>query len=166
MFIQFLRENKAVSFVLAIIRVYLGYTWLMAGIGKLQGKGFDATGYLQGAIEKSKGAQPAVQTWWASFLQDFAIPNVDLFNTLVTWGEILVGIGLIVGCLTKTAIFFGLVMNFSYMFSGSIGVNPQMVILSMLILVSSMNAGKLGLDGWIVAKLFGSKLKKRQKQAA
>lgn len=58
MIIQFLRENKAVSFVLAIIRVYLGYTWVMAGIGKLQGKGFDATGYLQGAIEKSKGAQP------------------------------------------------------------------------------------------------------------
>ncbi|MCQ6342352.1 hypothetical protein NPM06_22395, partial [Bacillus cereus] len=54
MVIQFLRENKAVSFVLAVIRVYLGYTWLMAGIGKLQGKGFDATGYLQGAIEKSK----------------------------------------------------------------------------------------------------------------
>ena len=42
----------------------------MAGIGKLQGKGFDATGYLQGAIETSKGAQPAVQSWWASFLQN------------------------------------------------------------------------------------------------
>lgn len=28
MVIQFLRENKAVSFVLAVIRVYLGYTWL------------------------------------------------------------------------------------------------------------------------------------------
>ncbi len=27
---------------------------------------------VQGAIEKSKGAQPAVQSWWASFLQDFA----------------------------------------------------------------------------------------------
>ena len=40
--------------MLAVIRVYLGYTWLMAGIGKLQGKGFDATGYLQGAIENLK----------------------------------------------------------------------------------------------------------------
>lgn len=166
MIIQFLRENKAVSFVLAIIRVYLGYTWVMAGIGKLQGKGFDATGYLQGAIEKSKGAQPAVQSWWASFLQDFAIPNVDLFNTLVTWGEILVGIGLIVGCLTKTAVFFGLVMNFSYMFSGSIGVNPEMVILSMFVLVSGMNAGKLGIDGLVIPKVLGSKIQKRQKQVA
>ncbi|PFQ92353.1 DoxX family protein [Bacillus cereus] len=166
MVIQFLRENKAVSFVLAVIRVYLGYKWLMAGIGKLQGKGFDATGYLQGAIEKSKGAQPAVQSWWASFLQDFAIPNVDLFNTLVTWGEILVGIGLIVGCLTKTAVFFGLVMNFSYMFSGSIGVNPEMVILSMFVLVSGMNAGKFGIDGFVIPKVLGSKTQKRQKQAA
>lgn len=54
MVIQFLRENKAVSFVLAVIRVYLGYTWLMAGIGKLQGKGFDATGYLQGLLKSQK----------------------------------------------------------------------------------------------------------------
>ena len=54
MVIQFLRENKAVSFALAVIRVYLGYTWLMAGIGKLQGKGFDATGYLQGQLKNLK----------------------------------------------------------------------------------------------------------------
>ena len=104
MVIQLLRENKAVSFVLAVIRVYLGYTWLMAGIGKLQGKGFDATGYLQGAIEKSKGAQPAVQSWWASFYKISQFQTL-IFNTLVTWGEILVGIGLIVGCLTKQRSF-------------------------------------------------------------
>ncbi len=64
--------------MLAVIRVYLGYTWLMAGIGKLQGKGFDATGYLQGAIEKSKGAQPAVQSWWASFFY-----KISQFQTLI-----------------------------------------------------------------------------------
>lgn len=164
MVIQFLRENKAVSFVLAVIRVYLGYTWLMAGISKWQG--FNATGYLQGAIEMSKGEQPIVQSWWATFLQEFAIPNVEIFNFLVMWGEILVGIALIVGCLTKTAVFFGLVMNFSYMLSGSIGVNPEMVILSMFVLVSSMNAGKFGIDGFVIPKVLGSKTQKRQKQAA
>ncbi|PEF37612.1 hypothetical protein CON72_13470 [Bacillus wiedmannii] len=94
------------------------------------------------------------------------MPNVELFNTLVTWGEILVGIGLLVGCFTKTAVFFGLVMNFSYLFSGATGVNPEMVILSMFVLVSKINAGKLGMDGFVLPKVFGPKTQKRYKQAA
>ncbi|MGG0185975.1 DoxX family protein [Bacillus rhizoplanae] len=165
MVIQFLRGNKAVSYVLAAVRIYIGYTWLMAGMKKLTG-GFDATGYLKGALEQASGAHPAVQSWWASFLNEVAIPNVELFNFLVTWGELLVGIGLIVGCLTKTAVFFGLVMNFSYMFSGSTGVNPQLVILSMFILVSGYNAGKFGVDGFILSKIFNKKSRNYKNQAA
>ena len=57
-------------------------------------------------------------------------------------------------------------MNFSYMFSGSIGVNPEMVILSMFVLVSGMNAGKFGIDGFVIPKVLGSKTPKRQKQVA
>ena len=45
------------------------------------------------------------------------------------------------------------------MFSGSIGVNPEMVILSMFVLVSGMNAGKFGIDGFVIPKVLGSKLK-------
>ena len=45
------------------------------------------------------------------------------------------------------------------MFSGSIGVNPEMVILSMFLLVSGMNAGKFGIDGFVIPKVLGSKLK-------
>ncbi len=58
----------------------------------------------------------------------------------------------------KNSGLFGLVMNFSYMFSGSIGVNPEMVILSMFVLVSGMNAGKFGMDGFVIPKVLGSKL--------
>ena len=43
------------------------------------------------------------------------------------------------------------------MFSGSIGVNPEMVILSMFVLVSGMNAGKFGIDGFVIPKVLGSK---------
>jgi thiosulfate dehydrogenase [quinone] large subunit len=41
-----------------------------------------------------------------------------------------------------------------------------MVILSMFVLVSGMNAGKLGIDGLVIPKVLGSKIQKRQKQAA
>jgi thiosulfate dehydrogenase (quinone) large subunit len=57
----------------------LGYLWFKAGWGKVT-DGFDATGFLQGAIEKATGEHPAVQSWWAAFLEGFALPNVELFN--------------------------------------------------------------------------------------
>ncbi|MGE7768805.1 DoxX family protein [Peribacillus sp. NPDC096540] len=153
MFIDLLKHNKNVSILLAVLRVYLGYTWVMAGWGKLTGGQFDASGFLQGALANSTGEHPAVQGWWVVFLENVAIPNVEIFNTLVPWGEFLVGIGLLVGCFTKTAVFFGLVMNFSYLFSGTTSTNPQLVLLSMFILVSAMNAGRYGVDGMIIPTL-------------
>ncbi|MGG3480782.1 DoxX family protein [Peribacillus frigoritolerans] len=153
MFIDLLKLNKNVSILLAVLRVYLGYTWVMAGWGKLTGGQFDASGFLQGALANSTGEHPAVQGWWVAFLENVAIPNVEIFNTLVPWGEFLVGIGLLVGCFTKTAVFFGLVMNFSYLFSGTTSTNPQLVLLSMFILVSAMNAGRYGVDGMIIPTL-------------
>jgi len=78
---------------------------------------------------------------------------------------LLVGIGLLIGCFTKTAVFFGMMMNFSYMFSGTTSTNPQLILLSLFILVSAMNAGRYGADGMIMPilkeKLFASKNNKR-----
>ena len=169
MFINFLRNNKQVSLLLAVLRVYLGYTWVMAGWGKITGGQFDASGFLQGALAKATGENPVVQGWWAVFLENVAISNVEAFNFLVPWGELLVGLGLLIGCFTKTAVFFGIAMNFSYMFSGTTSTNPQLVLLSMFILVSAMNAGRYGVDGIIMTafkeKLFVDKTRE-EKEAA
>ena len=165
MFINFLRRDKRISILLAVLRVYVGYTWLVAGWGKIVGGNFDASGFLQGAAAKATGEHPLVQGWWAVFLKNVAIPNVDVFNTLIPYGEFLVGIGLLIGCFTKTAVFFGMMMNFSYMFSGTTSTNPQLALLSVFILVSAMNAGRYGADGMIMPilkeKLFANKTNKK-----
>jgi thiosulfate dehydrogenase [quinone] large subunit len=167
MAVSFLRENKIASYLLTALRLYLGYTWFTAGLGKIQ-NGFDASGFLQGAIAKAGGDHPAVQGWWVSFLKTFAVPNVELFNVLVPWGELLVGLGLLLGCLTTAAIFFGMVMNFAFMFSGTTSTNPQMLLLSIFIIVAGANAGKLGLDGILMKKemLKGTKRSKLVKRTA
>jgi thiosulfate dehydrogenase [quinone] large subunit len=85
-------------------------------------------------------------------VKHFALPNVGLFNVMVSWGEFFVGIGLIIGCLTTAAVFFGLVMNFMYMFAGALSSNPWMVLLGGIILLTGSNAGKFGLDYVVVPK--------------
>lgn len=149
MFVKWLRESQISAALLTIIRLYLGYAWLTAGFHKVV-DGFDASGFLQGSIAKASGDHPAVQAWWASFLEGVALPNAGLFSFLVAWGEVLVGLGLILGCFTTVAAFFGVVMNFAFLFSGTVSTNAQMVLLSIFILVAGYNAGKIGLDRFVI----------------
>src|SRR3954451_14530448 len=151
MVVNWLRENKVAAGILTVLRLYIGYSWITAGYHKLAG-GFDASGFLKGAIANPvKGPDGSVvYGWYIDFLQHFALPNVDIFNTIVPLGEFLVGLGLLLGCLTTAAMFFGLVMNFSFFLAGTVSHIPTDLFLGAIILFSGYNAGRIGLDRWVV----------------
>lgn len=152
MFIKFLREKKSASFILTIFRLYLGYTWAIAGYEKVTGT-FDATGFLHGSVSKATGEHPAVQTWWADFLTHVVIPNAEFFNFIVPWGELLVGLALLLGIFTTFSALMGAIMNFAFLFSGTVSTNPQMLLLTIFILVAGRNASRwIGLDCLILPK--------------
>jgi len=118
-------------------------------LGKVKGD-FDESGFIQGAIAGAGGDNPTVQGWWAAFLETFALPNAELFNFMVAWGEVLVGIALILGIFTNFAALMGITMNFAFLFSGTVSTNAQMVLLTFFLLVAGFNAGKYGLDRWVI----------------
>ncbi|WP_428835498.1 hypothetical protein [Secundilactobacillus kimchicus] len=93
--------------------------------------------------------QPAYG-WYTSFLKGFVQPHMSLFNVMVSWGELLVGLGLFFGTLATAAAFFGMVMNFAYLFAGTVSVDPLFIIIEIFILVAGFNASKIGLDRWII----------------
>ncbi|QQE80664.1 DoxX family protein [Alicyclobacillus sp. SO9] len=152
-FTNFLRKNVWAAAVLTVLRVYVGWHFLTAGWDKLTG-GFSANGFLANAVKNpvmQAHSKTALQyPVYHSFLQHFALPNAGLFNFIVPWGEFLVGIGLITGVLTTAAMFFGLVMNFSYMMAGVVSVNPLLVLLGIFVIVAGFNAGKFGGDYWVI----------------
>ncbi|NRF94437.1 DoxX family membrane protein [Paenibacillus frigoriresistens] len=154
---KWLRGNRYAAMMLTIIRLYVGWQWMTAGWHKIAGaKPFDAAGYLKGAIAKpvlESGTTDMVYANYVAFLKSFALPNVGIFNTIVPWGELLVGLGLILGALTTTAIFFGLLMNFMYMFAGTVSSNPWLVLLGFFIIAAGANAGKFGVDHLILPYL-------------
>lgn len=153
MFTTWLRSNKYAAGILTILRIYLGWQFLTAGWEKLTGpKAFSAAGFMKNAV-----AHPVLSPdktieypTFHAFLQNFALPNVGLFNFLVPWGEFLVGLGLIFGVLTTAASFFGMLMNFMYMFAGTISSNPWDVLIGIFIIVAGYNAGKFGGDYWVI----------------
>jgi thiosulfate dehydrogenase [quinone] large subunit len=128
---RFLFSSTAMSWVWLVLRVYVGWEWLMAGWGKAHNPvwvgekaGVAITGFLNGALSKTAGAHPDVSGWYAWFIKTCALPNAEFFSYLVTYGEILVGIALILGAFTGIAAFFGSFMNMNYLFAGTVSVNP------------------------------------------
>ncbi|MMZ45846.1 hypothetical protein D1872_74530 [compost metagenome] len=154
MFNNWLRENKVAMWLLTVVRVYLGYEWMTHGLEKLTG-GFDAGGFISGAIAKTGGDHPAVQGWWGSFLEAFALPNVGLFNVLIPLGEFLVGVGLLLGTLTTLAALMAMVMNFSFLFSGTVSTNAIYLLFEIFLVVAGANAGRIGFDRWVLPFLRG-----------
>ena len=118
-----------------VVRVYLGYEWISAGWPKLFGAQRDAwtgdgsavLGYLQFATtDLAQGDHPALAYgWWRGFLE--WVIDSGAYET-VAWavaiGEVTVGVALILGMFTGIFAFAGVLLNFTFMFSGSAGVNP------------------------------------------
>lgn len=143
-----------------IIRIYIGYQWLIAGYDKVispawvgSQAGTALTGFLKGALAKTTGAHPDVQGWYAGFLQNVVLPNAQVWSYLVAFGELLVGIALILGIFTGIAAFFGSFMNVSYLLAGTISTNPLLFILATWLVLAWKTAGWIGLDHWIMPLL-------------
>ena len=75
------------------------------------------------------------------------------FAKLVAWGEVLIGLGLLIGALVGIAAFFGTVMNFSFMLAGSASTNPVLFGLAVFLVLAWKVAGYWGLDRWLLPAL-------------
>ena len=148
------------AWIWLILRLYLGWEWLQAGWGKLNNPawagnkaGTALTGFVNGALSKTSGEHPDVQTWYAWFLNNLVLPHAALWSYLVTAGEILVGIALIVGIFTGIAAFFGSFMNINYLLAGAVSTNPILFAIATLLVLAWKTAGWWGLDRWILPEL-------------
>jgi thiosulfate dehydrogenase [quinone] large subunit len=148
------------SWIWLLARLYLGWEWLQPGWEKLHSPswvgaeaGTALTGFLNGALSKTSGEHPDVQNGYAIFLKDVILPHASIWSYVVSWGEFLVGIALILGAFTGIAAFFGLFMNFNYLLAGSVSTNPILFVLALGILLAWKTAGWWGIDRWLLPLL-------------
>lgn len=145
-------QTPQVSILWTVIRVWLGIQWMTSGFHKLAG-GFDATGFLQGAIAKATGEHPAVQGWYAAFLEHVALPNVGFFNFIIPVGEFLAGLALILGVATIPALLAGMFMNLNFMLAGTTSTNPIIYTLEMILLFTGKGSYYWGVDRFAIPYL-------------
>jgi thiosulfate dehydrogenase [quinone] large subunit len=148
------------SWIWAILRIYVGWQWLAAGWEKVnssvwvgQYAGTALSNFLHGTLSKASGPHPDVSGWYSAFISLVVLHNVSLFSYLVSFGELLVGIALILGIFTGIAAFFGAFMNMNYLFAGTISSNPLLFIIELLLILAWRTAGFLGLDRYVLPLL-------------
>jgi thiosulfate dehydrogenase [quinone] large subunit len=174
---RFLFADTRMAWFWLIVRLYVGYEWLVAGVSKLFGfnigigtKGFwtgdlssswiftsnpgtGIAGFVKGAIAQTSGAHPAVQGWYAWFLQTFVQPYAGFWSYVVTFGEVFVALGLIFGVLTGIAAFFGVFMNMNFLLAGAVSINPIIGGLAIFLVLAWRVAGYYGVDRWLLPLL-------------
>jgi thiosulfate dehydrogenase [quinone] large subunit len=148
------------SWVWLVVRIYAGYQWLLAGWEKIHSPswvggsaGTALAGFVKGALGQVSGAHPNVQGWYGAFLQNTVLPNVGVWSYVVSIGEFLVGVALVLGVFTGIAAFFGSFMNMNYLLSGAVSTNPVLLVLEILIILAWKTAGWWGLDRWLLTGL-------------
>ena len=159
-FSRALFSNTKMAIVWLIARIWLGYQWLDAGLHKVDNPAWVQTGdalkgFWTGAVAVPDGGRPAIAfDWYRSFIQFLLdTESYTWFAKLVAYGEVLIGIALILGLFTGIAAFFGGMMNWNFIMAGSASTNGFLFLVSILLIMAWKVAGYYGLDYFLLPYL-------------
>ena len=139
---HWLFSNTIAAWGWLAIRLYVGYEWIVAGYHKVFDPGWMTTGealkgfWVRAAAIPPAPAKPVITYDWYRDFINFLIASESYtwFAKLIAVGEVLIGIGLILGFFTGIAAFFGAFMNWNFMMAWKV-------------------AGYYGADRWVLPML-------------
>ena len=162
-FTRYLFSNKAAGLFWLPIRLFLGFSWVEAGWHKIEGGGWITdggsalAGYWTNAVKvpaAGAGRPPISFEWYRDFVNVLLDNNAEgWFAWVITFGEVAVGVGLLIGLLTGVAAFFGALMNMSFLLAGSGSSNPVLFTFGIGLILAWRVAGYYGLDRYVLPML-------------
>lgn len=158
-YVHVLFSTTRFAWLWTLIRLYVGWAWFEAGLGKVGSPAWTSGAAVQGfwsrAVEIPEVGKAAITYDWYRVFLTYLLENGHYrwMGPLIAWGELLVGIGLIIGALTGIAAFFGALMNFSFMLAGTASTNPVLFFFSILLMQAWKVAGWYGVDRWLLPLL-------------
>ena len=159
-FVKTLLNDTRFSALWLVLRVWLGYKWLDSGLGKISNPAWTDTGaalkgFWSSIVVIPADGRPAIAfDWYRNFIQFMLDAEAyTWFAKLVVYGELIIGIALILGMFTGIAAFFGGFMNWNFMMAGSASINPMLFVVSVGLILSWKIAGYLGVDYFLLPLL-------------
>lgn len=148
------------AWLFTVIRVYLGWQWLEAGLHKVEDPKWVQTGealrgfWTRAVAVPAEGRPPIAFNWYRDFLQLLIdTESHTWFAKLIAYGEVLIGIGLIVGAFVGIAAFFGGFLNWNFLMAGTASTNGMLFALTVLLMLGWKVAGYYGFDYYLLPYL-------------
>jgi thiosulfate dehydrogenase [quinone] large subunit len=159
-FSRFLFGNTKAGLFWLPIRLFLGFSWIEASLHKLTGTGWldggtALTGFWTNIVVLPDTCKAAISFEWYRDFINFLLSNhaYTWFGPLIAFGELAVGVGLVLGMLTGVAAFFGALMNMSFLLAGSASTNPVLFTFAIGLILAWRVAGYYGLDRYLLPML-------------
>ena len=156
---QFLFQSTKASIIWLVLRLWLSYEWLEAGWHKFNDPawmvdGSGILGFWTRALAVNNGKPVITYDWYRSFIQFLVDSNASVwFAKVITFGELAIGLGLLVGAFVGIAACFGALMNMSFLMAGTVSTNPVLFFAGILLVLAWKNAGYLGVDRFLLPAL-------------
>ncbi|MFN8488113.1 MAG: hypothetical protein U0350_11010 [Caldilineaceae bacterium] len=153
---RFFFANTRMAWLWLLVRLYLGYQWVSAASHKMGPEwlngGTALKGFWTNAVKiPETGKPPIAFDWYRSFIVYMLDSGAYVwFAKVVAFGELLIGIGLIVGAFVGIAAFFGALMNWNFIMAGAASTNAVLFTLAILLMLAWKIAGYYGLDYYLL----------------
>ena len=152
-----LLSDSRTAWLWAILRVWLGYQWISASLHKIGVPAWTETGdalkgFWMGAVAvPAEGRPPIAFDWYRAFIQ-FLLDGESYvwFGKLVAYGEMVIGVALVIGAFTGFAAFFGAFMNWNFMMAGAASTNPVLLMVALGLIMAWKVSGLVGADFFLL----------------
>jgi thiosulfate dehydrogenase [quinone] large subunit len=157
---RFLFADTRASWIWLLVRLWVGYQWIEAGLHKVTNPAWTQTGeaikgfWTNAVLIPETGKAAITFDWYRSFLSMMLDMEAYRFmGPLIAYGEVLIGIALVLGLFTGIAAFFGGFLNWNFMMAGSASTNPVLFTLAILLVLAWKVAGYIGVDYYLLSWL-------------
>ena len=155
--VQKLLNDPRAGWLWLVVRVWLGWQWIEAASHKITEPKWVVTGealkgYWMNAVKIPEQGRPPISfEWYRGFIQMLLdTESYTWFSKFVAYGELLIGIALILGAFTGIAAFFGGFLNWNLMMAGSASTNPMLFVAGVALILAWKVAGYVGADFFLL----------------